>query len=91
MNLERQEFLGDSFLKLISSIHYFTTDSKRSERDLTELRLKFVSNETLHALGVKKGFVNVIRVAAFDVRTHYSPPGYSFKTQVLERMNSSIP
>lgn len=84
INSERQEFIGDSLLKLIISLHLFTHTNLRSEGDLSDLRTKYVSNETLYKLAVMKGIVHLMRVDSFLLRKNYSPPGFAFANTALD-------
>ena len=84
INSERQEFIGDSLLKLIISLHLFTHTDLRNEGDLSDLRTKYISNETLHKLALKKGIVHLMRVNSFLLRKNYSPPGYAFANNALD-------
>ncbi|KAI6649396.1 Endoribonuclease Dcr-1-like [Oopsacas minuta] len=92
INLERQEFIGDSLLKLIISLHVFTHSNLRSEGDLTRLRTKFISNETLHGLAVKKAIVHIIGSESFALKKNYSPPGFAFaKNALVDAIANNIP
>ena len=83
INYERQEFIGDSLLKLFVTLHVFTQSSLRSEGDLTRVRSKFVSNDTLHWIAVRKAMVHMMRVQQLQVRETYFPPGFHFNTGAL--------
>jgi len=53
MNYERLEFLGDALLGMIISEQLFDYFPKATEGDLTKLRSKIVSRESLNSIGKK--------------------------------------
>ncbi|OAF70122.1 hypothetical protein A3Q56_02109 [Intoshia linei] len=77
INMERYEMLGDSFLKLTSSINtYFKHPFHYSEGRLSSIRSAIVSNYSLYKLAVSKGLANFIQSTKFDVEISWLAPGY---------------
>merc|ERR1719193_1534414 len=79
MNMERQEILGDAFLKYRASMYlYYTKPTDFDEGKLTSLRSKIVGNKNLFRvakdIGLHKGGVNSVKIQA---HTTYLPPGFT--------------
>ena len=84
VNLERLELLGDSFLKLITSVYLYNSRPKNHEGKLSEARSRRVANINLFVLGKKKGITNTILSSdfvtgseSFRERLRWVPPGYT--------------
>ena len=76
-NLERLETVGDSFLKLATSVHlYCNSSSNLHEGLLTELRSKRISNQNLHRLGQSIGLPHLMAAVQLNPSENWIPPGY---------------
>jgi len=62
MNLERMETLGDSFLKLISSLYLFKHHKRMNEGELTCIKGRHIGNCNLYYCGVKRRLGGLMKV-----------------------------
>ena len=85
INLERLELLGDSLLKLVTTVYLFITRPMHHEGKLSEARAHRVSNISLFCLGKKKSIETIILSKDFNMgagssnvydRVNWLPPGY---------------
>ena len=76
VDLERLEILGDSFLKLSTSVSVFCSQKYHSEGQLTEARSKVVSNLNLFHLAKQKDIPSLIAAKPFRAREMWIPPCY---------------
>ena len=75
-DLERLEILGDSFLKLASSVSLFCVTKYHYEGQLTAARVKIVSNLNLFYLAGKNRLPPLIFSRVFRARETWVPPCY---------------
>ena len=75
-DLERLEILGDSFLKLTSSVSLFCVPTYHNEGQLTAARVEIISNLNLFHLARKKGLPALIFSRAFRAKETWVPPCY---------------
>ena len=66
---ERLEFLGDSVLNLAVSHQLFDRLAQAAEGDLSRTRANLVKQETLHALAVKLGLPDALRMGEGEARS----------------------
>lgn len=90
INLERLELLGDSLLKLVTSVYLYNNRSHHHEGKLSEARSRRVSNINLYCLGKKNSIDTKILSNDFNMgadssngfnRLRWIPPGYVLSTQ----------
>lgn len=70
-NYERLEFLGDTFLKLATTIALYTRNPSASEFEHHVERMLLVCNKNLFNTALDLGLQSYIRSAGFDRRTWY--------------------
>lgn len=70
-NYERLEFLGDTFLKMATTISVFTLFPNADEFEYHVTRMIMLCNQNLFKHAVEKGMPAYIRTQAFDRRTWY--------------------
>ncbi|KAK1244347.1 hypothetical protein MKX07_003146 [Trichoderma sp. CBMAI-0711] len=70
-NYERLEFLGDTFLKMATTISVFTLFPTADEFEYHVTRMVMLCNQNLFKHAVEKGIPAYIRTKAFDRRTWY--------------------
>lgn len=81
-NYERLEFLGDSLLKLSSTVRLFVQHPHFSEGEMHPIRCHLVSNSTLNIKAQEheiEHFLNFTKTSLAD----WSPPGYERDAQHL--------
>jgi endoribonuclease Dicer len=62
LNLERLETLGDSFLKLISSLYLFRRYELVNEGQLTYIKGKLIGNQNLFYIGEARKLGGLMKV-----------------------------
>lgn len=77
-NYERLEFLGDSLLKMATTISIFTLLPGRTELDYHVGRMQLICNRNLFNNALEIKLEEYIRSTAFNGRTWY-PPGLTLK------------
>jgi endoribonuclease Dicer len=77
VDLERLEILGDTFLKLSTSVSVFCSQEYHSEGQLTDARSKIVSNLNLFRLARSKDLPSLIAAKPFRARETWIPPCYA--------------
>ena len=84
-NLELEEFLGDSFLKFIVSLHVFSkgNSDQVDEGTLSYDRAKIISNKNLYEIGIKNSIPNYLESNSFD-HGNWFLPRYVETTKQLE-------
>ncbi|KAL6812570.1 hypothetical protein J3E69DRAFT_359687 [Trichoderma sp. SZMC 28015] len=70
-NYERLEFLGDTFLKMATTISIFTLHPRADEFESHVTRMLMLNNQNLFDHAVEKDMPAYIRTKAFDRRTWY--------------------
>ncbi|KXJ85785.1 RNase3 domain-containing protein [Microdochium bolleyi] len=70
-NYERLEFLGDSFLKMSTTIALYAREPDTSEFFQHVNRMVLINNKNLYETGLKFGIPNKIRSRAFNRRLWY--------------------
>nr|CAH7736058.1 unnamed protein product [Callosobruchus chinensis] len=89
VNLERLETLGDSFLKIITSVYISLRFPKWNEGQSTALKSRIVSNKNLFYLAKKKNLDGIIRYHSLDnVKHDWLPPCFALPQRVRERIDS---
>ncbi len=79
INLERLETLGDSFLKLSTSVFLFCDRPNDHEGKLTCSRAHRVENFNLYLLAKQRGITGLVFSTAFEPRQMWIPPGFIFQ------------
>ena len=79
INLERLETLGDSFLKLSTSVFLFCDRPIDHEGKLTCSRAHRVENFNLYLLAKQRGITGLVFSTAFEPRQMWPPPGFIFQ------------
>ncbi|KAG5887607.1 hypothetical protein JTB14_002616 [Gonioctena quinquepunctata] len=87
VNLERLETLGDSFLKIISSVYIAMRFSKYDEGQATDLKGRLVSNKNLYYLAVRKNLNGMIRYNELSPKENWLPPGFSIPKEIEKKIN----
>ncbi|KAH8125046.1 hypothetical protein LI328DRAFT_156050 [Trichoderma asperelloides] len=70
-NYERLEFLGDTFLKMATTISVYTLYPRENEFEYHVKRMLMLNNRNLFTHAVKRNWPGYIRTKAFDRRTWY--------------------
>lgn len=78
INLERLESLGDSFLKLVTSVDLFCSRQGSHEGRLSTARMRRISNFNLYYLAVQKGITRMILSRPFDPLNTWVPPSFCY-------------
>ncbi|KOC68324.1 Endoribonuclease dcr-1 [Habropoda laboriosa] len=76
-NLERLEFLGDSYLKFIISLFLHERYPQYSEGELTTLKGQLVGNRNLYYCGIKKYIPGRMKVDDFMPFSNFVAPAYA--------------
>ena len=79
INLERLETLGDSFLKLSTSVFLFCDRPIDHEGKLTNSRAHRVENFNLYVLAKQRGITDLVFSTSFEPRQMWLPPGFIFQ------------
>uniref|UniRef100_A0A914Q287 Dicer-1 n=1 Tax=Panagrolaimus davidi TaxID=227884 RepID=A0A914Q287_9BILA len=80
-NLERLETMGDSFLKLVTTIYLYQHYPNLHEGRLTLLRSGQICNANLLNLGWQKGIPSLMVSCKFDPKVNWIPPCYSMQNE----------
>lgn len=76
-DLERLEVMGDSFLKLATSIHiYCHSPNHFHEGKMTQMRVRQVSNSNLYQLGLNKSLPHLMTATKFLPKENWLPTCY---------------
>lgn len=78
LDLERLETLGDSFLKLSSTVFLYLDRTDAHEGRLSKARARRVCNQNLYQLARRRGIVDSIFSATFDPKSMWLPPCFRF-------------
>lgn len=89
INLERLETLGDSFLKLSTSVFLFCDRPIDHEGKLTCSRANRVENFNLYHLAKQRGITGLVFSTAFEPRQMWIPPGFIFKEDATGTENGN--
>jgi hypothetical protein len=74
-DLEREEILGDSFLKYVTSVKLFLTeDTILDEGHLTKMRSKIVGNKNLFHCAREKELEQAVTHEKFEPQRNWRPP-----------------
>lgn len=84
VNLERLETLGDSFLKLTSSLYIITKYPNYDEGRATTLKSKLISNKNLFYLGRAKNLGGCVLDTDLFPNNQWLPPGFTVPKSVQE-------
>lgn len=87
VNMERLETLGDSFLKLFSSIYIYLKFPSFNEGLATNLKGRLVSNKNLYYLGARKGIGGIMKLNDLQL-PDWLPPGFKIPDVIENRINS---
>ena len=86
-NLERLEFIGDSFLKFVCSLHLFFKEKDNHEDKLTTQRSHMICNKSLYANAKKKELASYIQ--SFKLERHTAMPyGFYLPEDVITLLRS---
>lgn len=89
VNLERLETLGDSFLKLTSSLYILTKYPKYNEGSATSLKGRVISNKNLFYVGRKKNIPGYLTDSDLYPDSQWLPPGFTIpdviQNKILQR------
>lgn len=88
INLERLETLGDSFLKLSTSVFLFCDRPIDHEGKLSISREHRVGNFNLYQLAKQRNITSMLLSTAFEPRQMWTPPGFTFKHGLLSQIES---
>ncbi|XP_021927095.1 endoribonuclease Dicer-like isoform X2 [Zootermopsis nevadensis] len=88
VNLERLETLGDSFLKLMSSLLLFTEYKLLGEGQLTEVKGKIIGNRNLYYCGIKQNLGGIMKVHDFGPTSDWIPPSMCLYRKLQQLMRS---
>lgn len=75
-DMERYEAIGDSILKLITSIYVYGKYDKYDEGTLTSFRMRQINNKNLAKLGTAKQLPSVLSCYNLKVTENFLPPGF---------------
>ena len=76
-NMERLELLGDTFLKMITTVSLHSTlPASATVSTVTHRRSAMISNVRLYYLAKKKHIPNKMKATIFKARSMWLPPGY---------------
>lgn len=92
LNLERLETLGDSFLKLMSSLYLFRRYTLVNEGQLTCIKGKLVGNRNLYYIGAARKLGGLMKVHDFAPTSDWIPPSmcvYHKLQQLMRNANIS--
>ncbi|XP_018331371.1 endoribonuclease Dicer [Agrilus planipennis] len=89
VNFERLETLGDSFLKLSTTLYIFVRFPKYNEGQATQLKSKLVSNKNLYYLGLKKNLQSYVKNSDFLPDYDWVPPGFITPHVIAENYRNS--
>lgn len=81
--LERMEFMGDSFLQLVTSLAvYDSCPLTATEGQLTDARMKLVSNASLQRVALQLDLLRYCASRAFRHPDHFLPPCFTSRLSV---------
>lgn len=86
VNLERLETLGDSFLKLISSVYITLRFPSFNEGRATQLKGRLVSNKNLYYLAKKHDFCGMMKFSKLSPREDWLPPAFRVPADMTNRI-----
>ncbi|XP_032687848.1 endoribonuclease Dicer-like [Odontomachus brunneus] len=81
-NLERLETLGDSYLKLITSLFLYHSFPTLNEGQLTALKGRIIGNRNLYYSGVNKSIPGRMKVDEFTPTSTFIVPAYAVFRQL---------
>ncbi|CAH1110958.1 unnamed protein product [Psylliodes chrysocephalus] len=87
VNLERLETLGDSFLKLLTSVYIYLRFPEYDEGRATSLKGRMVSNRNLFYLALKKNIDGVIKYNELN-KDDFLPPALAIPNEMLQRIEN---
>ncbi|RDD42015.1 Endoribonuclease Dicer [Trichoplax sp. H2] len=92
INLERLEFLGDSFLKFIIAANLFISHPKYHEGQLTNELTKIVRNDNLLKLGKSTPICEYIIGKPFNLLKNegWIPPGYKLLSSKVKNLDEKV-
>lgn len=88
VNLERLETLGDSFLKLISSVYISLRFPSYDEGRATTLKGRLVSNKNLYYLAKRKNLSGIMKFKELSPKEEWLPPAFKVPEEMLKRIHS---
>ncbi|KAF5273493.1 hypothetical protein FQA39_LY07510 [Lamprigera yunnana] len=88
VNLERMETLGDSFLKLSTSLFLILRYPTFDEGRLTKFKGQLVSNKNLYYIGKKNSIPGYIKVSVFSPEVEWKPPSFGVPKILLTKLNN---
>ncbi len=87
-DLEREEILGDSFLKYITSVKlYLTEGSLIDEGSLTQMRSKIVGNKKLFRSALANNLVPCVTHEKFEPHRNWRPPLFQSQRNIEETLS----
>lgn len=87
VNMERLETLGDSFLKLFSSMYIYLKFPKFNEGSATQLKGRLVSNINLYYLAKNKNIAGIMKVNDLQM-VDWLPPGFKIPDVLEQRITA---
>ncbi|KAF2900394.1 hypothetical protein ILUMI_05788 [Ignelater luminosus] len=87
INLERLETLGDSFLKLSTSLFILLRFPKYNEGKATTLKGQLISNKNLYYIGFAKKLAGYLRNSDFEPTCDWKPPGFCVPHHLEVKIN----
>lgn len=85
VNLERLETLGDSFLKLASSLYIWLKYPKYCEGKASTLKGKLISNKNLYYCGIQKRLGSLMLVSDLEL-TNWLPPSFGLLETIRAKL-----
>ncbi|XP_053683458.1 endoribonuclease Dcr-1-like [Sabethes cyaneus] len=73
-DLERNELLGDAFLKFATSVYLFKNHKDWNEGYLTAVKAKLISNRNLVYCALRIGTPGMMKIHIFDPKNDWQPP-----------------
>jgi endoribonuclease Dicer len=89
LNLERLETLGDSFLKLMSSLYLFRRYGLVNEGKLTCIKGKLVGNRNLYYIGNARKLGGLMKVHDFGPTSDWIPPSMCVYHKLQQMMRDA--
>lgn len=86
VNLERLETLGDSFLKLITSVYTTLRFPSFDEGRATQLKGRLVSNKNLYYLAKNKNLCGIMRFSKLAPKEEWLPPAFKIPDEMSKRI-----
>ncbi|KAJ8962251.1 hypothetical protein NQ318_018225 [Aromia moschata] len=87
VNLERLETLGDSFLKLITTIYISIRFPTYDEGRATSLKGRMISNKNLYYLSKKRNLSGILKYNDLSPKEEWLPPCFRVPAEMMKRIH----